>query len=70
MSKSEWKKIYATGVLFDAEFIKSKLIDEGIECKTLNKKDSAYLFGEIELYVQAENVVRAKHIITNMPDRE
>lgn len=70
MSSLEWKKIYATGILFDAEFIKSKLIDEGIECKTLNKKDSAYLFGEIELYVQAKDVVRAKYIISNMPNRE
>ncbi|MCF8331473.1 MAG: DUF2007 domain-containing protein [Bacteroidales bacterium] len=70
MSNSDWKKVYATGILFDAELIKSKLIDEGIECKTLNKKDSAYLFGEIELYVQAKDVVRAKHVISNMPDRE
>lgn len=65
MNTEQWEKIYSTAVLFDAELIKSKLIDEGIECTSLNKQDSAYLFGEIELYVQATDVVKAKHIISN-----
>ncbi len=69
-NKQEWKKIYATGNSFDSELIRSKLIDSGIECKSLNKKDSAYLFGEIELYVKAEDVIKAKYIITKLGDSE
>lgn len=64
-----WKKIYATGDQFWAELLKSKLLDHGVECKVLNKKDSAYLFGEIELYVLAESVIRAKHIISKSLNR-
>ena len=30
----------------------------------MNKQDSAYLFGELELYVEAENAINARHIIT------
>lgn len=70
MSDSEWKKIFATGDLFYAELARTKLIDKGIECKSLNKQDSAYLFGEIELYVQAEEVVKAKYIISNISTSE
>lgn len=70
MSNPEWKKVYASVDLFDAELIRTKLIDSGIECKSLNKQDSAYLFGEIELYVQAEEVVKAKYIISNISKSE
>lgn len=63
--KTKWVKVFSTGDLFDAELIRTKIVDNGIECKSLNKKDSAYLFGEIELYVEAENVIKAKHIIQN-----
>ncbi|MFO8054887.1 MAG: DUF2007 domain-containing protein [Bacteroidales bacterium] len=68
--RNQWKRVFATGNLFDAELIKTKLIDSGIECKSLDKKDSAYLFGEIELYVLAEDVIKAKYIISNMWDGE
>lgn len=62
---TKWVKIFSTGDLFDAELLRTKLVDSGIECQSLNKKDSAYLFGEIELYVEAEDVIKAKHIIQN-----
>lgn len=70
MMNKEWKKVYASGDLFDAELIRTKLVDRGIECKSLNKQDSAYLFGEIELYVQTEDVVKAKYIISNISKSE
>ncbi len=66
----QWKKIFVTGDPFQAELMKSKLLDQGVECKVLNKKDSAYLFGEIELYVLAESVIRAKHIISKSGSRD
>jgi len=39
------------------------LEDLEIESVVVNKKDSAYLFGEIELYVHADNVLKARLII-------
>lgn len=68
--KTNWKRIFFTANLFEAELARTKLIDNGIECKILNKQDSAYLFGEIELYVLAQHVVKAKHIISNIKDNE
>ena len=59
-----WTKIYATGVPYKAELLKGLLIENDIEAIIMNKQDSAYLFGELELYVEAENAIKAKHIIT------
>lgn len=41
------------------------LKEEEIESVILNKRDSTYLFGEIELYVDVENVLKSKQIISN-----
>lgn len=70
MKKQDWKKVYSTGNSFDIELVKSKLVHNGVECRSLNKKDSAYLFGEIELYVKAEDVIKAKYIIKKAVDSE
>ncbi len=44
--------------------MKLKLEEEGIQVYVINKMDSAYNnFGEIELYVSHEDVVKAKYII-------
>jgi hypothetical protein len=41
-----------------------KLEEEGIKVFYINKKDSSYNnFGQIELYVQRDDVIRAKYII-------
>jgi hypothetical protein len=34
-----------------------------LKALVVNKKDSAYLFGEIELYVHRDKVLRARQII-------
>lgn len=42
----------------------SLLEEQEIPAFKINKKDSSYIFGEIELYVSAELVDRAKLILT------
>ncbi len=42
----------------------SLLEEQDIPAYKINKKDSSYIFGEIELYVSAELVDRAKLILT------
>ena len=59
-----WVKIFSTGVTYKAEHLKGLLLENDIEAVIINKKDSAYLFGELELYVYADEAVKAKHIIT------
>ncbi|MCD4665262.1 MAG: DUF2007 domain-containing protein [Bacteroidales bacterium] len=60
----DWIKIYSTGVNYKAELLKGLLFENNIEAVIINKKDSSYGFGELELYVNSDDAVKAKHIIT------
>lgn len=61
---SNWIKIFSTGEPYKAELVKGLLQENEIDCIIVNKQDSAYLFGELELYVQADFAVKANHILT------
>jgi hypothetical protein len=58
-----WTKIYSSPDNYKIEILKGLLNEIGIEAVSINKKDSAYLFGEIELYVPANHSLRARQII-------
>jgi ribosomal protein L10 len=60
---TDWCLIFSTDTILKAEMVKMTLIKNGIEAIILNKKDSSYLFGDIEVYVLSENVFAAKKII-------
>jgi hypothetical protein len=55
--------IYGTGTLYLAELLKQMLADNGITAFIMNKQDSAYKFGDIEIYVNPDDVIRAKKLI-------
>lgn len=61
--EANWTKIYSTNQLHLAEITKAVLEDHEITIFMLNKKDSMYLFGEIELYALKGDVLRAINII-------
>ncbi len=61
--EKNWTLIYNASKLYDAEMLKTILIDNEIVCEIINKKDSSYLFGVIEVYVQDENLEKAKKIV-------
>jgi len=60
----DWVKIYSTEANYKAELLKGLLFEHNIEAVIINKQDSSYLFGELELYVSTDDVFKAKHIIT------
>jgi hypothetical protein len=60
---NEMVKVYVAGKLYEVELIKGLLNEEGIESEILNQKDRAFLTGDIELYVNAEDAERARKII-------
>jgi len=62
MSK-DWVIIYTTNLLFQAELAKQMLADNGIQAFIINKKDSNYHFGDIEVYVQPDDVIKSKMLI-------
>ncbi|MCF8346044.1 MAG: DUF2007 domain-containing protein [Bacteroidales bacterium] len=56
---------YTTNKLFEAEMIKQYLFDNEIQSFILNKMDSSYLFGEIEILVARDDLIRSKKLIAD-----
>lgn len=61
-----WVRIHVVSQEYEAEMVKGLLEENDIDCVIVNKKDSAYLFGEIEIFVDVENAFIAKQIITKL----
>lgn len=61
--ESGWASIYSSSESHKIEMIKGLLFDNNINAIEINKKDSSYLFGEVELYVRRESVIKAKYLI-------
>lgn len=55
--------IFSTGKPYLAELIRQMLSDHEIPAFIMNKQDSAYKFGDIELFVHRDHVIRAKKLI-------
>ncbi|MFA6403798.1 MAG: DUF2007 domain-containing protein [Salinivirgaceae bacterium] len=64
--ESNWIIIFTTGKLYLAEMAKAILEDNDIEVIVMNKQDSFYLIGDIEVYVKPEDVIRAKFLIKDL----
>ena len=54
---------YTTNQLFEAEMIRKYLSDHQVTAFILNKMDSAYHFGDIELLVYKDDLIKAKKLI-------
>ncbi len=61
-----WVKIYGTQAAHLIEIVKGLLEEESIKTFVINKTDSMHIHlsnTEIELYVQPQEVMKAKHLI-------
>lgn len=63
MSNKEWVRIFSTTDPHYAKIIKSLLTANEIPCIEMDKRDSAYGFGDVELYTLRESAVIAIHLI-------
>jgi hypothetical protein len=61
--QKDWIMVYSSRDEYKVEIIKALLEENDIESVIMNKKDSSYLFGDIELYVSNTEVIKAKQII-------
>lgn len=61
--EKDWQAIYSSDKLHSIELVKGLLADCNIKSIEINKQDSSYLFGEIDLYVKSEHVIKAKYLI-------
>ena len=55
--------IFSSGQPYQAEMVRQMLTDHNIQSFIVNKQDSAYKFGDVELYVNRDDVIRAKKLI-------
>jgi hypothetical protein len=62
--ENNWVKIYSSNQATQIEFAKSLMEEASIETFEINKTDSTYLMGEIELYVDQTLVDKAQLILT------
>lgn len=60
-----WTKVYTTSDPIKAELIKQLLEENDIEVVLLNKQDSSYLFGEVQVMVLESNSLKAQQIVIN-----
>lgn len=65
-----WVKIRTYTKAYEAEIVKQMLEENGIAVVILNKQDSSYLFGKIELYVKQEEETFANVLINSGIDTE
>ena len=63
LMEKDWRVVYTTNKLYQAEMVKDILSENDIEAILLNKQDSLYLIGDIEVYVKPDDVIKAKFII-------
>jgi hypothetical protein len=58
-----WSLVYTSNKLYEAEILKEYLADQGIIAFIINKQDSFYKFGDIEVYTKPDDVMRSKLLI-------
>ena len=63
-------QVYSTNKSFEADMIKKYLADHDIFAFILNKMDSAYHFGEVEILVNRDDVIKSKKLIEDFFSNE
>ena len=61
--EKDWIIAYSTNQLYQAEIFREVLSDHNIESIIINKQDSAYKFGDVEVYVKRDHILMAKKLV-------
>lgn len=64
--EKQWVKIFITANPVQAEISKQMLEEHGVAAVVINKQDSSYRFGQVELYVHESEEAFARGLITEM----
>lgn len=68
--EKHWVKLFATSNPVQAEITKQMLEEHGVAAVIINKQDSSYRFGQVELYVHELEEALAKGLIAEMEKGE
>jgi hypothetical protein len=66
MNKDHWAKVFSSSKAYLVQITHDILEEEGIESVIINQIDSAYQFGESELFVKNEDAFNALQIISQI----
>ena len=61
-----WEKIFETPSELKIEIARQILDDNEIEAVILNRKDSFYQIGEIEIFVRRDDILKAKQALKGL----
>ena len=65
--EDNWVSVFTTDQPYLADIVKQVLQENNIVSVVINKIDSSYsMFGEVEVYVDRDLVIKAKSIIENL----
>ena len=62
----DWRLVFSTDKSYEAEMIRSFLESAGIVPFVMNRRDSSFLFGDVDVYVSPEQEEQALAIIKNI----
>jgi hypothetical protein len=62
----DWVKVYEAPEELNIELARQLLEEIEIDSVIINKRDRTYKFGDIELYVHRDNVIRAKQVLKEL----
>lgn len=60
---NSWVKIYSSNQFIKSEIVRQVLVDHEMNPVLMNKQDTAYKFGEVEVYIHQDNFDKALEII-------
>jgi len=63
---NSWQTVFTTTQLYQADIVKNVLAHRGIQAVIINKQDTAYKFGNIEVNVSQDSVLMAIKIIEDI----
>lgn len=66
--EKHWVKLFSTTSPVEAELTKQMLEENGVSAVIINKQDSSYRFGQVELYVHESEEQFSKLLISEMED--
>lgn len=67
---SDWIKIYSAANHYKVDLVKGLLAENGIKSEILDQKDSAFLTGEVELFVETKDLEKANQILADRTEVE
>ncbi|MCG8340160.1 MAG: DUF2007 domain-containing protein [Cytophagales bacterium] len=62
---SSWESVFSSEQAYRVEIVKALLGEHNINAVIVNKRDTAYHIGLLEVYVASKDVLKATKIIRN-----